>query len=161
MKSALRLADTAAQAGKWESAVESLNEVLAVEPENAEVQFRGALPLRTCVKDSINVPAIRVAEAVGIDLEDEALGFTYDLPANFTMPYPLPAGFSFDVDVTFAPTLETEADTNIVFTSNDPQQPTAAAPSAATSAASSATTRGRPGWHPRRRRRHITRTAPC
>ena len=36
-------------------------------PENAAVAFRGQLPLRTCVKDSINVPAIRVAEAVGIE----------------------------------------------------------------------------------------------
>ena len=38
LKAALRLADTAAQAGKWESAIEALNEALAVEPENAEVQ---------------------------------------------------------------------------------------------------------------------------
>jgi len=36
-------------------------------PENAEVAFRGQLPLRTCIKDSINVPAIRIAEAVGIE----------------------------------------------------------------------------------------------
>ena len=84
------------------------------------------------VGDSVTLTTTVSASGTGttfidiIDLEDEALGFTYDLPANFTMPYPLPAGFSFDVDVTFAPTLETEADTNIVFTSNDPQQPTAA-----------------------------------
>ncbi len=38
LKAALRLADTAAQAGKWESAIAALNEVLAVEPENAEFQ---------------------------------------------------------------------------------------------------------------------------
>ncbi len=38
LKAALRLADTAAQAGKWDSAAAALNEVLAVEPENAEFQ---------------------------------------------------------------------------------------------------------------------------
>ena len=36
-------------------------------PANAGEEFRGQLPLRTCLKDSINMPAIRVAEAVGID----------------------------------------------------------------------------------------------
>jgi penicillin-binding protein 1A len=36
-------------------------------PANAGEEFRGQLPLRTCLKDSINLPAIRVAEAVGID----------------------------------------------------------------------------------------------
>ena len=38
LKAALRLADTAAQAGKWSTAIESLNEVLASEPENTEFQ---------------------------------------------------------------------------------------------------------------------------
>ncbi|MEE8409736.1 MAG: PBP1A family penicillin-binding protein [Myxococcota bacterium] len=36
-------------------------------PNNAGQKFRGQLPLRTCLKDSINTPAIRVAAAVGID----------------------------------------------------------------------------------------------
>jgi len=36
-------------------------------PANAGEEFRGVLPLRTCVKDSINLPAVRVAEAVGIE----------------------------------------------------------------------------------------------
>ena len=36
-------------------------------PSNAGEQFRGRLPLRTCLKDSINLPAIRIADAVGID----------------------------------------------------------------------------------------------
>ena len=36
-------------------------------PNNAGAQFRGRLPMRTCLKDSINTPAIRIAEAVGID----------------------------------------------------------------------------------------------
>ena len=35
-QSTLRLADVAARAGKWETAVNSLNEVLAAEPENVE-----------------------------------------------------------------------------------------------------------------------------
>ena len=35
-------------------------------PSNAGEEFRGELPLRTALKDSINTPAIRVAEAVGI-----------------------------------------------------------------------------------------------
>lgn len=35
-------------------------------PDNAEEEFRGELPMRTCLMDSINVPAIRIAEAVGI-----------------------------------------------------------------------------------------------
>ncbi len=35
-------------------------------PNNAGGDFKGTLPLRTCVKDSINTPALRVAEAVGI-----------------------------------------------------------------------------------------------
>jgi tetratricopeptide (TPR) repeat protein len=38
LKAALRLADSAAGAGKWEAAVASLNEVLANEPDNAEFQ---------------------------------------------------------------------------------------------------------------------------
>lgn len=36
-------------------------------PANAGEEFRGKLPMRTCIKDSINTPAIRVAEAVGIE----------------------------------------------------------------------------------------------
>jgi penicillin-binding protein 1A len=36
-------------------------------PNNAGEKFRGRLPMRTCLKDSINTPAIRIAEAVGID----------------------------------------------------------------------------------------------
>jgi len=35
-------------------------------PDNAGQEFRGQLPLRTCLKDSINTAAIRVADAVGI-----------------------------------------------------------------------------------------------
>ncbi len=38
LKAALRLADTAAQAGKWSTAIEALNEVLANEPGNTEFQ---------------------------------------------------------------------------------------------------------------------------
>ena len=36
-------------------------------PNNAGEQFRGRLPMRTCLRDSINTPAIRIAEAVGIE----------------------------------------------------------------------------------------------
>ncbi len=36
-------------------------------PANAGEEFRGQLPLRTCLRDSINTPAIRIAEAVGIE----------------------------------------------------------------------------------------------
>ncbi len=36
-------------------------------PNNAGLEFRGALPMRTCLMDSINIPAIRIANAVGID----------------------------------------------------------------------------------------------
>jgi penicillin-binding protein 1A len=36
-------------------------------PNNAGMEFRGLLPLRTCLMDSVNTPAIRIAEAVGID----------------------------------------------------------------------------------------------
>lgn len=36
-------------------------------PDNAEQEFRGSLPMRTCLRDSINTPAIRIANAVGID----------------------------------------------------------------------------------------------
>ena len=38
LKAALRLAETAAQSGKWNVAIDSLNEILAVEPENHEIQ---------------------------------------------------------------------------------------------------------------------------
>jgi photosystem II stability/assembly factor-like uncharacterized protein/tetratricopeptide (TPR) repeat protein len=38
LRSALRLADTAAQTGKWSTAIEALNEILANEPENTEFQ---------------------------------------------------------------------------------------------------------------------------
>ncbi len=51
-------------------------------PNNAGMEFRGSLPLRTCLMDSINIPAIRIAEAVGItDLIQNAenLGLTTPL----------------------------------------------------------------------------------
>lgn len=51
-------------------------------PNNAGQEFRGTLPLRTCLKDSINTPAIRVAEAVGIEdviRNARRLGITTDL----------------------------------------------------------------------------------
>ena len=35
-------------------------------PSNAGQQFRGQLPMRTCLQDSINTPALRIADAVGI-----------------------------------------------------------------------------------------------
>jgi len=35
-------------------------------PNNAGARFRGEVPMRTCLKDSINTPAIRIASAVGI-----------------------------------------------------------------------------------------------
>jgi tetratricopeptide (TPR) repeat protein/photosystem II stability/assembly factor-like uncharacterized protein len=38
LKAALRLAETAAQSGKWNVAIDSLNEILAVEPDNHEIQ---------------------------------------------------------------------------------------------------------------------------
>ncbi len=36
-------------------------------PANAGMEFRGQLPMRTCLQDSINLPAIRIANAVGIE----------------------------------------------------------------------------------------------
>jgi penicillin-binding protein 1A len=51
-------------------------------PDNAGQKFRGMLPLRECLIWSINTPAIRIAEAVGIeDLIKNArrLGITTDL----------------------------------------------------------------------------------
>ncbi len=38
LKAALRLAETAAQSNKWNVAIDSLNEILTVEPENHEIQ---------------------------------------------------------------------------------------------------------------------------
>ncbi|MCJ7435961.1 MAG: tetratricopeptide repeat protein, partial [Anaerolineales bacterium] len=38
LKAALRLVDSAAQAGKWDAAIEVLDELLAIEPDNAELQ---------------------------------------------------------------------------------------------------------------------------
>lgn len=35
-------------------------------PNNAGQKFRGELPMRTCLQDSINTPALRIADAVGI-----------------------------------------------------------------------------------------------
>ena len=35
-------------------------------PSNAGQKFRGQLPMRTCLQDSINTPALRIADAVGI-----------------------------------------------------------------------------------------------
>lgn len=51
-------------------------------PGNAESEFRGELPMRTCLQDSINTPAIRIAEAVGIDsiiTNAHRMGFTSQL----------------------------------------------------------------------------------
>jgi penicillin-binding protein 1A len=36
-------------------------------PNNAGEKFRGTLPLRTCLQDSINTAAVRMADALGID----------------------------------------------------------------------------------------------
>jgi penicillin-binding protein 1A len=41
--------------------------VMRWKPGNAGEEFRGRLPVRTCLKDSINIPAIRVANEVGIE----------------------------------------------------------------------------------------------
>ena len=38
LEAVIRLADSSAQAGKWEIAIQSLNDILAVEPENEQVQ---------------------------------------------------------------------------------------------------------------------------
>ena len=43
------------------------DEEMRWKPANAGLEFRGELPLRTCLKDSINTPAIRIANAVGIE----------------------------------------------------------------------------------------------
>jgi penicillin-binding protein 1A len=51
-------------------------------PNNAGLRFRGSIPMRTCLMDSINIPAIRIANAVGIqDLINNArnLGITTHL----------------------------------------------------------------------------------
>ncbi len=37
IKAALRLVDSATQSGKWDAAIEVLNEILAIEPDNAEI----------------------------------------------------------------------------------------------------------------------------
>ena len=36
-------------------------------PANSGLEFRGSIPMRTCLMESINIPAIRIAEAVGIE----------------------------------------------------------------------------------------------
>jgi len=54
-------------------------------PKNAGEKFRGRLPMRTCLKDSINTPAIRLAQAVGIrDIIRNArrFGITTDLKSE-------------------------------------------------------------------------------
>jgi tetratricopeptide (TPR) repeat protein len=38
LKAAMRLVDSATQAGKWDGAIEVLNEILAIEPDNADFQ---------------------------------------------------------------------------------------------------------------------------
>ncbi len=48
-------------------------------PSNAGHEFRGHLPLRTCLQDSVNTPAVRVAEAVGLD---DVIGFAGKLGIN-------------------------------------------------------------------------------
>jgi len=51
-------------------------------PDNAGLKFKGTLPLRQCLIDSINTPAIRIAEAVGIEdviKNARRLGITTDL----------------------------------------------------------------------------------
>lgn len=52
--------------------------------------------------------------------------FTVALPEDWAEPYTVRTGFSFSVDVTFAPTTVDPWEAELVFTSNDPDDPTAA-----------------------------------
>ena len=58
-------------------------------PNNAGESFRGEIPMRTCLQDSINTPAIRIAQAVGIrDILRNArrLGIRTPLKKNWEQP---------------------------------------------------------------------------
>ncbi len=62
-----------------------------------------------------------------IAFEDDLGVFSYELPDEVAeFPYGLQSGFSFEVDVTYAPTETAEHDTYLLFHSNDPAEPTAA-----------------------------------
>ena len=59
--------------------------------------------------------------------EDDLGVFSYALPSEVSeLPYGLDAGFSFEMDVTYAPTATAEHDTYLLIQSNDPVEPTAA-----------------------------------
>ncbi len=63
----------------------------------------------------------------GIDFEDDLGVFTLEMPDEVSeLPYGLQAGFSFEMDVTYAPTETAEHDTFLLIQSNDPVEPTAA-----------------------------------
>ncbi len=62
-----------------------------------------------------------------IGFEDDLGVFEYELPAEVSeLPYGLDSGFSFEMDVTYAPTATAEHDTYLLIQSNDPREPTAA-----------------------------------
>ena len=61
-----------------------------------------------------------------IDFEDDLGVFTFELPSECSeLPYGLDSGFSFDIDITYAPTATAEHDTYLLIHSNDPREPTA------------------------------------
>ena len=62
-------------------------------PNNAGESFRGEIPMRTCLQDSINTPAIRIAQAVGIrDILRNArrLGIRTPLKKELAQPWEVP-----------------------------------------------------------------------
>ncbi|MFZ5480559.1 MAG: hypothetical protein ACOZNI_27600 [Myxococcota bacterium] len=57
---------------------------------------------------------------------DEALAYSFSLPADYAEPYPVDHGISFTLDVTFSPPDDAEYRGEIWIESNDPEQETAA-----------------------------------
>jgi len=109
---------------------------------NVDLMGFGVEPHINLAPDILFFGDVAVGETKTLDLEVSASGtgttfiddieidafsdlFTWTLPDGAILPYPLPASFSFILPVTFAPSDTAEVDTNLVFTSNDPAQPTA------------------------------------
>jgi hypothetical protein len=62
-----------------------------------------------------------------IGFEDDLGVFEYSLPADCeSLPFGLDPGFSFEMQVTYSPTVTAEHDTHLLIHSNDPREPTAA-----------------------------------
>jgi hypothetical protein len=118
-----------------ESRVEVLLTAFGTEPVidiDPETVWFGMVPVGESLTRSVTVAArgtgtLRIQDAT-LAGKDGAPEDAYSLawPSGFELPYALPSGYGFDLEITFAPSDTSAHEAELVFTSNDPQEPQAA-----------------------------------